>query len=82
MPSGPTGRAAQAEAIVRDIGDRATLGNVMCGRAEIESQAGDIPAAESALVEAEALADEVGAAAGSLLRRRLTQLRAALSRAS
>ena len=70
-------RAALAggEAILRELGEAAELGKLLCTRGELECRCGDMPASTAALREAETLAEKVGAGPESDLGRRLATLR-------
>ncbi len=62
------------EAILGEVGDLTELGNLLCGRAEMESEMGDKQAAAASLREAQAMAVQIGASSDSELGRRLAKV--------
>ena len=68
------------EALLRSVGDRLSLGVQLCNRAETEHLAGVPDAASVALVEADAIAAEVGAGPDSELGLALARVRKQLPR--
>ena len=67
-----------AEAVLREVGDKHYLGLVLCGRGELERRAGDVAAARASCAEAKVLAAEIRAGPESLLGRAIATLEAAL----
>jgi len=67
------------EEILRHVGDRFALAMLLCARVELEQGGGNDAAARATLAEAETLATQVGAGAGSELGLRLAKLRQALA---
>ena len=63
----------RGDAILRAVGDRLSLGELLCRRAEVEHRAGESVAAQAALSEAQDLATQLGAGLGSELGRALAR---------
>jgi hypothetical protein len=55
------------EMILRELSDQTSIGILLCCRVEVDQRRGAADAAQAALVEAEAIAVEVGAGANSEL---------------
>ena len=72
------GALAQAIEIGKEVGEPAAVGRILATRADCERRAGAVASGYSFLVEAESLADEVGASIDSELRRHLARVRRAL----
>jgi hypothetical protein len=70
-----------SEALLRAVSDRASLGILLCGRAETEHLAGAPDHAKAALEEANAIAAEVGAGPDSELGLALARVRNLLHQA-
>ena len=70
------------EVLLLEVADRFNLGVLLCSRAETEQLAGALDAAASALAQAVAVAQEIGAGPESELGQSLERVRALLSRAS
>lgn len=69
----------QAEVVLREIDDRPLLADLLCTRGLVDLKRDDRAAAQRALVEAQAMADDMHTGTGSSLSRALQGLRAALS---
>lgn len=67
---------ATGEALLRELGNKAELGKLLCRRGEVDLARGDSAAGTSALVEAEGLAAAIGAGPSSELSLAIAQLRA------
>ena len=67
-----------AQAMLRDVGDKAYLGIVLCARGDLERLKGDIAAAQDACAEAKVLAALIQAGPESELGRRISRLHQAL----
>ncbi len=70
---------AQAESVLREVGDKHYLALLLCGRAELERRAGDAVAARATCAEAQSLAAETRAGPDSELGRRIAALETALA---
>src|SRR5205085_11835281 len=66
---------AVGEALLEAVGDRLSLGMLLCSLAKTEQLAGESAAASAAIARAERLAIDAGAAPDSELRRELSALR-------
>ena len=69
----------EEEVLLREVGDGLSLGKLLCSRGWHEAGTGDNHGARSALVEAEALAEQCGAGPESELGRKVSKLRDALA---
>ena len=69
----------QAEAVLREVGDKHYLALVLCGRGEIERRAGGLRSARAACAEARLLATETRAGPDSTLGRKVAALETALA---
>ncbi len=70
---------AQAESVLREVGDKHYLALLLCGRAELERRAGDAVAARATCAEAQSLAAETRAGPDSELGRKIAALDTALA---
>ena len=73
---------AQAESLLRQVGDRLELAKLLCVRGQLELGAGDVAAAHEALRAAGALAAECGAGPDSDAGRDIAKLGALLAPSS
>jgi predicted ATPase/class 3 adenylate cyclase len=67
------------ERLLSAVGDRLSLGLLLCDRAEVELLAGEAPAAQMAAAACRRIADELGCGDDSDLRRRLSRVTATLA---
>ena len=68
----------QGEALLRDVDNPIELANLLCIRGRAGVAAGELDLARNALVEAQTIANKLGATADSGLERELAELRASL----